>query len=481
MPSACILLNVGSMMRYFYLLVLFCLLLKTTVAAASDGNLSQTAVGWSGVGGDLSGIPCQVVDIWTGRSSWNDLECVGWPTSDSGYMAYIKANPNGAVDYAVALIPHALPSSQWNGLLDEVVSGAHDSVFVAEGQNMAKYGTQTVYCRPWWEMTIDTRNLDPTKFKAAWNHAVPIIRSAFAAAAPSKTFKVAYCYLPNAAGDPKTYFPGPENVDVIDADIYGKVWGRTTPSQATMLASVQAELTYLAAFAAAENKPAGVSEWANEAVAPQGVLTCQGRGDDPEYIDLMLSFAAQNHFLYMVYYNISLGTGQTFANTPLSLTHFRSALTPPPPPATTSAQPASASPQASTTTFSGWQTRYYTSTQLANPAVSGPMADPYGSGIPNLLAYALQLDPATAQPSDVPQATLRNGHLAMSYQVPSALTDVEFIPEVSSDLQTWNSGSAVVQIISNTVGPNGTTITVEDCLPASTTKRFMRLRVTQQQ
>lgn len=452
------------MTRHKCSLILFCLLLKT--AAASDGNLSQTAVGWSGVGGDLTGIPQQVTDIWTGRSSWNDLGSVGWPTTHAGYMAYIQANPNGAVDFATALIPHGLPSSQWNGLLDEVVSGAHDSVFVDEGKNIAKYSTNTVFCRPWWEMTIDTGNLDPTKFKAAWNHAVPILRAAFAAAAPSKTFKVVYCYLPDATGDPKAYFPGPENVDVIDADIYGKVWGKTTPTQEAMLASVQKELNYLAAFAAAQNKPMGISEWANMAIKTQGQADTQGRGDDPEYIDLMLSFAAQNHFLYMVYYNIAVGgTGQTLADTPVALAHFRAALTPTP----------------AISTFSAWQTRYFAQTQLANSAVSGPNADPYGSGIPNLFAYALQLDPSTAQPSDIPQPTPNNGHLTMTYQVPSKITDVRFIPEVSSDLRTWDSTTAAVQVISTTVGTNGTTITVKDCLLSSTKARFMRLRVTQRQ
>jgi hypothetical protein len=489
------------MMKSTYLVILACLLLKT--AAASDGDLSGTAVGWSGLGGDLTGIPQRSIDLWTGRSNWNDLEAVGWPTVNAQFMSYIHQYPDGVVNFAVGLIPHDQPSSTWNSLLDEVVAGEHDDVFVAEGQNMAKNSTKTVYCRPWWEMTINVRPLDPTKFKAAWNHAIPIIRSALAAAAPSKTLKIVFCYLPDASGSPAPYFPDPANFDVVDADIYGKVWGTTTPTQAAMLAEVTKELNEVVTYAAQYNKGIGVSEWGNFAVQAQGVNANQGRGDDPEYIDVMLSFAAQHHFLYMVYYNIAAyGIGQTFADIPLSLAHFRAALTPQPQPAatspttttTTSPTPATSSPTTTTTStttttgaslpaitsFSGWQTRYFTSAQLANPAVSGPMADPYGSGIPNLLAYALQLDPATAQPSDVPQPTPGNGHLIMSYQVPSVLTEVDFVPEVSSDLHTWNSGSAVVRTVSNTVGPNGTTITVEDCLPATTTTRFMRLRVTQQ-
>jgi hypothetical protein len=527
------------MKNLFLLVLLGCLFMKT--AAASEGTLPKTALGWTGSAGDLSGIPMQITDTWTARSSWTDLESVGWPGSNKALQAYVKANPNAAVDFATGLIPHALPSSEWNGLLDEVVAGEHDDVFVQEGKNMAKWGSNIIYCRPWWEMTMSVTNLDATKFKAAWNHAIPIIRSSFAAAAPTKTLKIAYCYLPSAQGDPKAYFPGPQNVDVIDADIYGEVWGSRTPSQEAMLASIQNELDYLAEFAATYNKPVGVSEWGNVAIKTQGTTDTQGRGDDPQYINLMLSYGIQHDFLYMVYFDISSGgPNETFANTPLSLAAFRAVLTTARPSATstttssttpsaastttssttpsatstttssstpsdTSTTPSSSTPSdtstttssstpsdtstttssstpsdtstTASTTYAGWQAKYFDQTQLADPTVSGPTADPYGSGIPNLLAYAFQLDPAAAQQSDLPQPEVKNGHLAMSYQVPSAITDVNFVPEVSADLQTWNSTSAAVQVVSNTVNATGTTIAVVDCLPTTTKTHFMRLRV----
>ena len=312
-------------MRVLTFVILFCLLVLTpTIANVVN---SATAIGWTGNGGDLSGLSRRATDIWTGRSSWNDLKAVGWPAANADFKRYVQTNSQGVVNFATGLIPHGLPSSGWNAMLDEVASGAHDDIFVAEGQNMAKYGTQTVYCRPWWEMTIETKNLGPAKFRSAWDHAIPILRSSFAAAAPTKQFKIVFCYLPNAAGNPKLFFPSANNVDVIDADIYGKVWGRTTPSQSAMMSAVQRDLNDLSAFAAAEGKPAAVSEWANFAIQTQGASTNQGRGDDPEYIDTMLTFGFQHHFLYMVYFNI-LGGGvkQTFANTPLSLAHFKAAL-----------------------------------------------------------------------------------------------------------------------------------------------------------
>jgi hypothetical protein len=134
---------------------------------------------------------------------------------------------------------------------------------------------------------------------------------------------------------------------------------------------------------------------------------------------------------------------------------------------------------AATTSFAAWQSQYFTAEQLADPTISGPTADPYGSGVPNLLAYALQLNPATVRPTDVPSPVITNGHLTVTYFVPNSISDISYIVEVSSDLQTWNSGSGYTSIVTSVPGSSGTTITVQDQLPATTQKHFMRLRVTQ--
>jgi hypothetical protein len=137
-------------------------------------------------------------------------------------------------------------------------------------------------------------------------------------------------------------------------------------------------------------------------------------------------------------------------------------------------------PPPTTTSFSSWQSQYFTAAQLADATISGPNADPYGSGVPNLLAYALQLNPATAQPTNVPTAVPSNGHLVMTYFVPASITDVSYIPEVSTDLMTWNSGAGYVQVVSTVTSASGNTITVQDTLPTTVPKHFMHLRVTRQ-
>jgi hypothetical protein len=146
---------------------------------------------------------------------------------------------------------------------------------------------------------------------------------------------------------------------------------------------------------------------------------------------------------------------------------------------TPGASTATASPAPGPATFSAWQTKYFTADQLSQPSISSPTSDPYGSGVPNLLAYALQLNPSTAQPTSVPTAVNQDGHLTITYAVPSSITDISYIVEVSSDMTTWNSGSNYTQVISSVAGVNGNIVTVQDTLPTTTQKHFMRLRVTQ--
>ena len=296
---------------------------NSPLSAASPGS-PEPAVGWIGTAGDFSGVTRQSTGTWTGRGNWGDVAAVGWPEANPEFRGFVAANPEAVVNFATALIPHGQPSAAWNQLLDEVIAGQHDDVFVQQGQAMGRAGTRTVYCRPWWEMTIDTANLDPARFRKAWNRAVPLIKGAFAAAAPSKTLKIVFCYLPDAAGDPKPFYPGPANVDVIDADVYGSVWGRLTPSLSTLLDKVRGRLDSLAAFAAEQHKPIGISEWGNFAVQALGPKSNQGRGDVPEYIDLMFDFARHHPVLYLIYFNLpDGGVGQTLRDTPQSLARFK--------------------------------------------------------------------------------------------------------------------------------------------------------------
>jgi hypothetical protein len=128
--------------------------------------------------------------------------------------------------------------------------------------------------------------------------------------------------------------------------------------------------------------------------------------------------------------------------------------------------------------FSQWQARNFPPEQVGDSSISGPYADPYGSTVPNLMAYAMQLNPATAQPRDLPHMRLVGGHVTLTYFVPAALTDVSLVAQVSSDLKTWSSGPGYTQVISRIPSAKGTTITVQDVSTTAAGRRYIVLRVT---
>ena len=137
------------------------------------------------------------------------------------------------------------------------------------------------------------------------------------------------------------------------------------------------------------------------------------------------------------------------------------------------------------TPFTSWQTRYFTAAELANPAVGGNVADPDGDGIPNLLEYALNLPPRTAGVAGLPtvgRTTVSGGvYLTLTFTRVIAETDITYVPQVSSDLLTWNSGTNDLAPVSTTNNADGLTQTgvVRDLTPlTSGGRRFIRLSVT---
>ena len=139
----------------------------------------------------------------------------------------------------------------------------------------------------------------------------------------------------------------------------------------------------------------------------------------------------------------------------------------------------------SPTPYCVWQAQYFTSAQIANPAVGGNAADPDGDGIPNLLEYALNLSPTTPSVAGLPTVGKivvgGSTYLTLTYTKVIANTDITYVPQVSGDLVTWNSGASYVTTVSttNNTGNLTQTVVVRD-LTATTGagQRFLRLEVT---
>jgi len=135
--------------------------------------------------------------------------------------------------------------------------------------------------------------------------------------------------------------------------------------------------------------------------------------------------------------------------------------------------------------YAAWQGLWFPPGQLGDPTISGETAAPAGDGIPNLMKYALNLDPMASGIGGLPvvsgTAFGPYNYLTLSYTQVVLATDITYIPEVSSDLQNWYSGAGYILPIR--VMPNGNgateTVVVLDLTPEGNgMPQFIRLRVT---
>jgi len=136
------------------------------------------------------------------------------------------------------------------------------------------------------------------------------------------------------------------------------------------------------------------------------------------------------------------------------------------------------------TSFAAWKNLWFTEGQLGDVTVSGDMATPAGDGVPNLLKYALDLNPMANGVSGLPVGAVMaiggTNYLTLTYTQDIFAADITYVPEVSGDLQTWNSGLGYVAPVSVTNNGDGVTetIIVQDLTPMGSAPRFIRLRVT---
>lgn len=127
-----------------------------------------------------------------------------------------------------------------------------------------------------------------------------------------------------------------------------------------------------------------------------------------------------------------------------------------------------------------WNENYFTPQELENPLISGPAADPDGDGIPNLIEYAMGLDPWVADDSEPRlRAELIDGRLEFTYQQLRALEGWRLVVEFSSDLVTWSQGTGNSEVISNEdLDERREQIVVRDARPGSPlAKTFVRLTI----
>ncbi len=121
-------------------------------------------------------------------------------------------------------------------------------------------------------------------------------------------------------------------------------------------------------------------------------------------------------------------------------------------------------------TFDLWRAGKFTAAELANTNISGASANSDGDSFPNLLEYAMALDPKTFNASSTVSAIVTNGIFKLSFPHYKPATDAPIKVEASSDLMSWSSVTAT-QLLD--LGITETLTYQEAAAPAA---RFFRLK-----
>lgn len=135
-----------------------------------------------------------------------------------------------------------------------------------------------------------------------------------------------------------------------------------------------------------------------------------------------------------------------------------------------------------TNTFGGWQAGCFTPAQLGNATISGPLADPDADGLTNLQECAFASPPWMRSPEAYPVAGTVNvsgsDYLTISYNRAAGLQGVTYVVEASSDLQTWQSGTGVTTLVSETTQADVVRVVVRDqTAMGAVGQRHLRVRV----
>jgi len=136
------------------------------------------------------------------------------------------------------------------------------------------------------------------------------------------------------------------------------------------------------------------------------------------------------------------------------------------------------------TTFAIWQSQYF-GASANNVSISGPTVS--GNGVPNLLQYAIGSNPLGTYPAaQLPVVALAvdpsDGllHLTLTATLNATASGITVSGEVSANLETWNSGTTYVQVVSDsTVGAVRTLILRDATAVGASPNHYIRLQVTQ--
>lgn len=126
--------------------------------------------------------------------------------------------------------------------------------------------------------------------------------------------------------------------------------------------------------------------------------------------------------------------------------------------------------------FGSWQQARFNTGEQLDANISGPYADPDHDGLPNLVEYALGLEPQAAEQSGLPSVGMQSTDWVYTYTRPSDRPDLTYEVEISTNLAVWSTNGVVHELVN--VGDGAETWTARypvdyaaDC--------FFRLKISQ--
>lgn len=129
-------------------------------------------------------------------------------------------------------------------------------------------------------------------------------------------------------------------------------------------------------------------------------------------------------------------------------------------------------------TYELWRDAQFTAAELTNSTISGVDADLDDDALLNFAEYALDLNPhvnsRTGLPTPAWTTVGGTNYLTLVTSRNAAVTDAQFVVEVSSDLTTWFSGPAHTTVLDNSPA----LLRIRANTPATAAQHFIKLRIT---
>lgn len=122
--------------------------------------------------------------------------------------------------------------------------------------------------------------------------------------------------------------------------------------------------------------------------------------------------------------------------------------------------------------YAGWAATQFSPQELGDAQISGASADPDGDGLPNLLEYALGLDPGEISATGLPMVEQIEGVWTFIYTRAADCPDLIFSVQYSSDLSNWSTST-----VTHTRFAEGPIETWQATSSATDAQRFFRLVV----